>query len=139
MTLLLAASQQHKSDSKITEQEDIGITVNRWGSPKTTTQLDNIRRDGIPKTSQKQTDWCLSLRAQWASHRRQKIAKQSETAHPLLDNFTKMTKILRQFWLPKFVIEVRKCNGEPYSPSTLPGLLRLGFADRPLVDLLNAP
>ena len=68
--LLLAASQQHKSDSKIAEQEDIGTTVNRWGSPKTNTQLDNIRRDGIPKTSQKPTDWCLSLRAQWASHHR---------------------------------------------------------------------
>ena len=51
----LADLQQFESDSKIAEQEDIGTTANRWGSPKSTTRLDNIWRDGIPKTTQKQT------------------------------------------------------------------------------------
>ena len=48
------------------------------------------------------------------------------------------------FWLPKFMLEVRRRDGQPYSPETLYqifcGLLRLlKDADRAEVNILSNP
>ena len=41
----------------------------RWGSPKSSTKLEQIRKDVILKSTKKQTDWSLSVWAQWSSYR----------------------------------------------------------------------
>ena len=76
----MAASQQFKPElveSKYAEQEDTGTAANRWGSPKTTTQLDNIWRECIPQTTtSKLTGVCHSglsghptaERRSWSKH-----------------------------------------------------------------------
>ena len=140
--LLLTTSQQYQPADP--SKHKVDKAPNRWRYPKSSLQLDQVRRDGIPKATQKQTDWCLRVWAQWAAQRRQKIVEESKTAHPLLDDFPEMTKTTLQFWLPRLVTEIRKCNSRSYTPNSLYqiccGLDRsLQIADKPNIDIFNAP
>ena len=81
-------------------------------------KLKKIRQGGIPKQTQKQTEWAVSVWVQWASYRREKI-EESETKHPMLTNFVAMSEDGLKFWLVKFVAEVRRSDEKPYPPNSL--------------------
>ena len=45
----------------LTEELDSKRQSSRWASPKCDKKLKKIRQDGIPKQTQKQTDWAVSV------------------------------------------------------------------------------
>lgn len=105
-------------------------------------ELEKIRKDGIPKLTQKQTDWATSIWFQWATFRRENLIEQSESRQELLPIFTDMKEDSMCFWIEKFVAEVRKTDGNPYPPNSLYqivcGLHRaLRCANRFEVDIFN--
>ena len=116
----------------------------RWGSPKSDEKIADIRQAGVPNSTKKQTDWCLSVWSQWASHRQGHLIESSEKQHPLLVNFVDMPKGDMEYWITKFVVEAKCKDGTPYPPNSLyqicRGLGRAlnggGCAD---VDMFNAP
>ena len=109
-------SIEGKNKSYVT---DLAKMEKRWDSPKSYEKIANIRRDGIPKVTQKQTEWCLAVWFQWASYRQHYLFEGSEKLHPLSSNFLDMAKGDIQFWISKFVAEAKHKDGTPYAPNSL--------------------
>jgi hypothetical protein len=86
------------SPSPLPDVKPDGVTT-RWGSPKNDKKLEQIRRDGIPKMTQKQTSWALSVWSEWASYRCENIIKESEMIHSLVPDLVSMSKEAINFWL----------------------------------------
>ena len=113
-----------------------------WGSPKT--KLDLLCKDSIPKSTQIQTDWSLSVWSQWSSYRSEKLVEVDECVHELKKEFTAMAEEALLFWLPKFVAKIRNSDGSLYPPNSVYqiccGLSRaLKSANRVDIDMLNSP
>ena len=114
----LSASEDTTKDSivEVRKKEDEDC---HWSSPKDSKRLDKIRKDGIPKATVKQAQWALSIWRDWAQYRKKKLVEQSECKQDLNEYFPLGTVQSIAFWLPKFVAEVRKGNGQPYPPNCL--------------------
>ena len=116
----------------------------RWGSPKSSAKLNLLRKDGIPKSTQKQTDWSLSVWSQWSCCRSENLVEADECVHKLKQEFTAMTEEALLFWLLKFVAEIRKSDGSLYPPNSVYqiccGLSRaLKSSNRVDIDMFNSP
>jgi len=61
-----AAASQH-TDELVTEELQSKEPLLRWSLPKCDEELQQIRRDGVPKQTQKQTSWAVSVWEQLAS------------------------------------------------------------------------
>ena len=91
----------------------------RWGSPKSTFRLQQIREGGVPKSTKKQTDWFLSVWAQWASYCAMNLIEDDEQLYELDETLVSMTEESLLFWLPKFIAKVRKGDGGLYPPNSV--------------------
>ena len=115
----------------------------RWGSPKSTIKLQLIHEGGVPKSTKKQTDWSLSVWAQWASYRAMNLIEDDEQLYELDETLVLMTEESLLFWLPKFIAEVRKRDGGLYPPNSVIqiccGLSRaLKSANKMDIDIFNS-
>ena len=137
---LLMASQMAKKSLTQSKQQS-----SDWlGSPKLSAKLDQLHKDGIPKSTRKQTDRSLSVWSQWLCYRSESLVEADECVHELKQGFTAMTKEASLFWLPKFVAEIRKSDGSLFPPNSVDqiccGLSRaLKSANRVDIDMFNSP
>ena len=102
----------------------------RYGSPKTKEKVVEARKGGIPQKTQDQNKWVANLWFEWAQyHLRVPFVKEEERQYELLEDFCKISTQAMNFWLAKFILEVRRRDGKSYSGETLYqvccGLLRL--------------
>ena len=82
--------------------------------------IDEVRKSGVPLKTRQSTDWGVKIWKDWAINRRSMpFVEEMEKNCPLCDNFNEMVLDSLVFWLPKFVVEVRKANGEYYCPDSL--------------------
>ena len=141
--LLLASQQfeeQYSSDGEVSRDSNL-----RYGSPKSSKQVSDARRLGVPQKTQGQNKWVAKVWCDWVQHRLQMpCIEKEEQQYPLMEDFCKMSIKAMNFWLAKFVLEVRRKDGKPYCPETLYqiccGLVRLlKEADRAEVDKLANP
>ena len=91
-------------------------------APTSANQLEQIRKDGIPRSTQKRTDWSLSVWSQWSqwsSWRSQSLIESDEHQHELNKTFVTMTEEAMLFRLPKFITEARRSDGNPYPPNSV--------------------
>ena len=122
-----------------------GSTVQRYGSPKSTLQVNEARKGGVPVKTQEQNAWAVTIWRDWATYRSNILpTEEEEVQHDLKEEFSEMSMSAMNFWLCKFVLEVRRKDTKPYSPDTLYqiccGLLRLlKQADRAEVNILTDP
>ena len=91
----------------------------RWGSPKSSSAVQAVRKSGIPENTQRQTKWAVGVWREWAACRRLNIIEDEEKLHLLMEDFASMKTEDMNFWLCKFVIEARKIDQQPYPPDTL--------------------
>ena len=93
----------------------------RFATPKTNDEIVEARRQGIPKRTQQDTEYCKRLWEEWRNHRN---TTTGENISPLID----LSESQLNHWLTCFILEVRKKDGSPYPPNTLhhlvAGLLR---------------
>ena len=119
--LLLKATQQYKAD--ITEGVDDDLVLKasqqykgntrRFPDPVTSDVLDGIRKSAIPEKTKESMCWSLNVWKEWSKERNAiPFTEELEKDHPLLEQFTDLAVESKQFWLPKFIIEVKKSNGE---------------------------
>ena len=93
--------------------------ASRWAIPKTCEQLQEVRMEGIPRQTRKQTSWCMSVWSQWSDYRKANLIERSEGSFVLSTHLIDMPVEAIAFWLTKFVSEVRRGDGQPYPPNTL--------------------
>ena len=145
--LLLLASQQYESefvdDGGAQAGSASGSTGRRFGVPVSSAVVEQSRKSGVPPKTRGQTTWCCRVWAAWVKDRKfLPEADLEEANHGLSEDIAKMSITSLQFWLPKFVLEVRRADQQHYPPDSLyslcTGLQRsLKFNDRAEVRLFS--
>ena len=72
----------------------------------------------IPPTTKRYTTWAVRMFDQWREEHNTQSSKQC-----LLDLLGKPSVKALNHWLPQFIAEARRSDGDPYSPSTLSNIL----------------
>ena len=81
----------------------------RYGSPKIKKKVAEARKGGIPQKTQDQNKWVANLWCEWAQyHLRVPFVEKEERQYELLDDFCQMSTQAMNFWLAKFILEVRQ-------------------------------
>ena len=83
-----------------------------FGKPKTDEEIQLHRQKALPAKTVTDTKYCIGQFEAWRKHR-------METALVSIPTITGMTKEEMQYWLIRFVLEVRKKSGDVYPPNTL--------------------
>ena len=96
-------------------------TTSRFAAPKTNKEIEEARRQGIPRRTQQDTQYCVRLWEEWRQHRN---TVSEESVAPL----SELSVSQLNHSLSCFVLEIRKKDGSSYPPNTLhhivAGLLR---------------
>ena len=91
----------------------------QWSSLKSTIRLQQIRQGGIPESTKKQTDWSLTVWAQWVFYHAMNLTEDNEQLYELDEMLVSMTKESLLSWLPKFIAEVCKGDGGLCPPNSV--------------------
>jgi hypothetical protein len=92
----------------------------RFSEPVTVGEVENARVSRVSGKTRAQTSWCTGVWSEWARARMKlPAADEEENQHELLPNFCAMRVESMSFWLCKFVLELRRADGEYYPPDSL--------------------
>jgi len=145
--LLAAASESYESFTPqpetappLTQQPGHNTTPAhsiRFAQPQTDEEIERARQKAVPAKTVADTKYCVRLFNEWRTHRIQ-------TTEATIPTLTQMTKQHLNYWLTRFVLEVRKKCGNVYPPNTLHhivmGLMRhLRWSGQPSIDFLKDP
>lgn len=83
-----------------------------FATPLTDEEVEEKRRDNIPKKTQQDTEYCLRLWNEWRSYRQSKTSQN-------IPQLEEMTKKDLDYWLSRFVLEVRKKDAKEFPPNSL--------------------
>ena len=108
------------------------LNSGRYATPKTDQEILDARQNAIPKATQDDTKYCYKLFHEWS------IARQDAT-NEKIGELCEMTDSEIQHWMTRFILEIRKRDGNEYSPNTLhhvtAGIMRhLRWNGRPDID-----
>ena len=114
-------------------------TERAYGSPKSQNDIERSMECGVPQKTRNQTKWAVKVWTEWATSRNKKLL--SDEA-PFSCEIEKLSAQLINFWLCRFVLELRRRDGERYPPASLCqlccGLLRhLRAAGRAEVNIFE--
>ena len=116
----------------------------RFAAVATTSHIHQMRQDAIPIKTKQTTSWSTNVWEQWCAWRKSQPVTEEERKFPLCQDITSMSCDSMNFWLCRFVVEVRRKDKKPYPPSSLYqlccGLMRsLKFVDRLDVNFFISP
>ena len=86
----------------------------RFATFKTDADVEAAQASATPLNTTKSTNWAVKIWREWTTHRRKHCYAVNCPPHILL-----CTRHQLNQWLSKFVLEVRRQDGEPYPPQTL--------------------
>lgn len=131
--LLWEASENYE------HKNDIAETQQRFAFPKTEKEVVDAQKASVPKKTQQDTDYCVRLWNQWKRYR-----NGTTTNEKVPEELTAMEKEAVQYWLSRFILEVRKKDGSEYPANSLHhiccGLMRhLRQNGQPEIDFFRDP
>ena len=109
--ILIKASQEY--------EEHRVSSGSRFGVPVTSEKLEEVRASGTLVSAQYTITWVLKVWQAWAHARNSGQFVEERKSYALEENFEKMAVESITFWLPKFVIEVRRADGNHYPPNSI--------------------
>ena len=88
----------------------------RYGKPLSDKEMDLEIRSRIPKNTNKANEWAIKVYEECASFRRDQMdTLLSDVTLPL--HFTDGTNCELNYWLSKFIMEIRRQDGTDYPPN----------------------
>ena len=78
-----------------------------FATPKTDEEIERAKAKGVPKKTLEDTKYCTNLWSEWQRHRQ-------ETLGDSIPNLTELNRRELQYWLTRFVLEVRKRDGSEF-------------------------
>ena len=109
----------------------------RFAAPVTSNDVQQAKEAAVPKSTRNDTKWCMKLWDLWSS---QRPSCSTEAAIPTI---TALNNDQLQHWLCRFILEVRKENGQHYPPATLhhivSGIMRFLRQSGRQLDLFQDP
>ena len=108
----------------------------RFAPPMSDNEVQQVKKAAVPKTTQRDTSWCINLWKEWRDDRNSRSEEQ------IPSDICALSPHVLQRWLSRFVLEVRKKGGTEYHPDTLYhivcGIMRfLRQNGKPEVDFLK--
>ena len=90
----------------------------RFAAPISDADVQEARKSAVPKNTAKNTTWAVKVWQDWRTHRFQIRGSPLDCPpHLLICSNAELDN-----WLCKFILEVRRQDGQPYPPQTLYGL-----------------
>ena len=80
-----------------------------YASPKGKAAVQSARDASIPTKTKEQTEWAVKVWKEWALARNTRLLSDEE---PFSATFCELTVSEMDFWLSRFILEVRKKNGQ---------------------------
>ena len=109
----------------------------RFGPLVTESQVTALQKAAVPMNTKKNTNWACKVWSEWAANRK----LECPTAWPPHLMIIKPCEL--NLWLSRFVLEVRRQDGQPYPPNTLHqlccGILRQVREIKPELDIFKDP
>lgn len=112
----LEVTQQPQPQPQLPQLELVQPQQSRFGAPKTEEQIELARTESVPKKTRQDTAYCVRLWNAWSKHR-------CETSEVHIPPLTEMDAHSIQHWMTRFILEIRKKNGDEYPPNTLHHLI----------------
>jgi len=84
-----------------------------FAPPLSDSKVQQAKKFAVPRRTQKDTLWCISLWKEWRE------ARNSRSVEQIPSDICKLSNHLLQHWLSRFVLKVRKKDGMEYPPDTL--------------------
>ena len=105
----------------------------RFAPPKSDDEIQQARERAIPSKTLADTKYCMGILNEW---RRCRV--------DIIPSIEDMSREQMQYWLTRFVLEVRKKSGDVYPPNTLHhivvGIMRhVRWSGKPTIDFLKDP
>ena len=93
--------------------------VERFRKPVTDQEMSTLSKGYVPANTKKNNGWAVRVFNEWRAQRNQSI-QEEKCPSDLLEkpNVSKLN-----YWLARFVAEVRRQDGNPYPPQTIHQLL----------------
>ena len=87
----------------------------RYGSPKSAKAVEKVRKSAVPKKTRLNTEWAEKTWRDWALYHLENLSQdEMGSGYELLSEFTTMSVPAMNYWLGKFVLEVRTKSGKEY-------------------------
>ena len=111
------------------------VLQRRFAEPKTDVEIAAARAQGVPLKTRQDNKYCLGLWQAWRDHR-------NSTTGINFASLIELSTSELQHWFTRFILEVRKKNGDEFPPNTLHhmvcGIMRhLRWNGRPSLDLFS--
>ena len=110
----------------------------RFAAPKTEEEVKTARENAIPKNTRSSTTWAVNVWKEWTVNLHQQLPSFQCPPHIMLCSPPQLS-----YWLSRFVLEVRRQNGEHHPPQTLYsmccGLLRYVREVKPEINIFKDP
>ena len=94
--------------------------------PLNASQIEQKCKPSIPKNTQVNTSWTVSVFDQWVAHRNRQARSASEKCPISLLTTVHPTGAV-DYWLATFILEARRKDGEFYPPNTVRNILAAIF------------
>ena len=139
-SVFLEASEQfERPGNLLTTPSVVNYTANatRFAIPKSEEEVQQARKARIPKKTQTDTKYCVDIWKNWSIYRNSVV-----NTEQVNEDITALDNNGIQYWMSRFVLEVRKKDGSEYPPNTLHhiccGILRhLRESGRPDIDIFK--
>ena len=100
------------------------IPRGRFADPVSDSCVQGVARNSIPKNTQRRNMWALRTFNEWAMARNNtRVESSTDEKVKITHSIETMSTNDLQYWMSKFVLEVRKIDGHPYPPKTLLALI----------------
>ena len=101
--------EPHERPSSTTERQV-------YGSPKSQKDIERSMEGGVPEKTHNQTNWAIKVWTEWATSRNRNLLPDEV---PFNCEIEMLSAQLINFWLSRFVLEIRRCDGKRYPPASL--------------------
>lgn len=119
--ILLEAMDQFECVSPPTAKRPKGDSNkrDRFATVATSSRIQQMRQNAIPVKTKQTTSWSTNVWEEWCTWRKSQPVTEEEGHFPLCQDITSMSCDSMNFWLCRFVVEVRRKDNKPYPPSSL--------------------
>ena len=96
------------------------MSVSRFTQPVSDADELQVRAGALPENTKATTDWGIRVWGEWASSR---VASERDGVVAVTTPLLEMPPADLAYWMGKFVLEVRKNNGQEYPPKSIYALV----------------
>ena len=95
-----------------TQKVDFCYSPRHFATPVSDHEVEEKRKHHIPPKTQEDTNYCLRIWEQWCKYRESKTSS-------TIPKLERITKEELDYWLSRFVLEIRKKDGSEFPPNSI--------------------